>query len=173
MICSECERSTLVRDKCTNCLIDQLNEANGRIDDITSLHRKDAEIHAQLRADHTRLLAELEQVRVQLAGCGAGALGYADDCKPGDYGWSASLGDVISLRSRAEKAEAERDEARSQAVWVRSVLLFGGFTGKWRVCSPVGDLGVDGSWLGRGDCAEFDSKAEALAAGRAVPWWKP
>jgi hypothetical protein len=38
-----------------------------------------------------------ERLEVQLAACGAAALGYAAEAKPGDYGWSASLGDVTGL----------------------------------------------------------------------------
>lgn len=74
----------------------------------------------ELQSQLTSTKAELEQCRVQLAGCGAAALGYADDCKPGDYGYSASLGDVLQLRRRTEAAEAraaelevERDCARA------------------------------------------------------------
>lgn len=70
-----------------------------------------------------------------------------------------------------DEVKRERDEARALAVFARPMLLFGGHTGKWRACSPIGVLGVDGTWLGRADCAEFDTEAAALAAGRAVPWW--
>lgn len=59
------------------------------------------------RARVGELTEELEQERVRLAGCGAAALGYADDCKPGDYGWSASLGDVQRLRKHDSAATAE------------------------------------------------------------------
>jgi multidrug resistance efflux pump len=57
------------------------------------------------RARVTELEAEVEQERVRLAGCGAGAKGYARDCKPGDYGWSASLGEVQELLERCEASE--------------------------------------------------------------------
>jgi hypothetical protein len=64
----------------------------------------------------------LMQTEVQLAGCGAVALGYGGDCKPGDYGYSASLGDVIVLRERlktyqdnAAKMLARKDKLIEQA----------------------------------------------------------
>ena len=47
-----------------------------------------------------KLKDEVEQLRVQLAGCGVAAFGYAkgkNDCKKGDYGWSQSFEDVKTL----------------------------------------------------------------------------
>jgi regulator of replication initiation timing len=61
--------------------------------------------NARLRAEVERLKNELEQDRVRLAGCGVAALGYvqADELKPGDYGHSASLDDVMRLRLENER----------------------------------------------------------------------
>ncbi len=45
-------------------------------------------------------LGDVEQLRVQLVGCGVAALGYVkdeNDCKKGDYGWSQSYEDVKTL----------------------------------------------------------------------------
>ena len=62
----------------------------------------------------------IEQLRVQLAGCGVAALGYAkdkNDCNKGDYGWSASFQDVkdlwgkyTSLREQLNKKVLSREE---------------------------------------------------------------
>jgi hypothetical protein len=51
---------------------------------------------------HIELLEEVDKLRVQLAGCGVAAFGYAKDekgaeLKKGDYGWSASYQDVKDL----------------------------------------------------------------------------
>lgn len=68
---------------------------------------------------------DLEQVRVQLAGCSVAALGWAhgkQDAKPGDYGYSASYADVKDLRRKCESVtskcaalEAENAKLRAQA----------------------------------------------------------
>jgi hypothetical protein len=60
-----------------------------------------------LRIENRKLSDDAEQLRVQLAGCSAAALGYGGDCKRGDYGWSASFGDVMSLRGDLEMARTD------------------------------------------------------------------
>lgn len=48
---------------------------------------------------------EVEQLHVQLAGCGVAALGWANhpvEVRQGDYGWSQSFQDVLDLRAKYE-----------------------------------------------------------------------
>jgi hypothetical protein len=56
----------------------------------------------------------LEQLRVQLAGCSVAATGWSkgeNAAKPGDYGYSASYGDVTRLRQRYELVQKQLDAA--------------------------------------------------------------
>ena len=74
---------------------------------------------APLVAEVERLTADLEQTRVQLAGCGVAAMQNTEESKAnrverGAYGWSASYGDVcrmvdreIELRAGVELPEAD------------------------------------------------------------------
>lgn len=59
--------------------------------------------------DNNAMRNDIGQLRIQLAACGVAALGYAtgqNAVSKGDWAWSASLGDVLSLRERYDKAEA-------------------------------------------------------------------
>lgn len=64
-------------------------------------------------------LAEAEQLRVQLAGCGVAALGGTRDvAHQGDYGWSVSYQETLDLRLKydalAQEYEARIQEAESR-----------------------------------------------------------
>lgn len=53
---------------------------------------------------------EIEQLRVQLAGCGVAALGYAtgkNAVSKGDYGYSESFGDVMRLQAKYQEQVKE------------------------------------------------------------------
>ena len=58
----------------------------------------------ELQEAVVRAIKELDQANVQLAGCGVAALGWSKDdpAKPGDYGYSASYGNVLALRKKFE-----------------------------------------------------------------------
>lgn len=80
----------------------------------------------ELEKELKRARAEVDQLHVQLAGCGVAALGWdKGECKQGDYGWSASFGDVVKLRARLNVAEAfvsaecwqAYEEALARAAW--------------------------------------------------------
>lgn len=65
---------------------------------------------------------EIEQLRVQLAGCGVAALGYAkdkNDCKKGDYGWSQSFQDVKDLYKKYLTLESSLKVAREDMILKR------------------------------------------------------
>lgn len=88
-------------------------------------------IEDALRAENERLRADLEQTRVQLAGCGVIAMCNTENSlreqmpAPGSYGYSASLADVkravrreIVLRAAAQEALAVLTRlADSAAYW--------------------------------------------------------
>jgi len=50
------------------------------------------------------LREEVEQLRVQLAGCLTAAEGWGQKCYAGDYGWSPAYQAVIELRKLYEKS---------------------------------------------------------------------
>ena len=62
---------------------------------------------------------QLEQLHVQLAGCGVAALGGTSDeviAKKGDYGWSQSYQDTLDLRLKHD-ALAKQDYLNMLNVW--------------------------------------------------------
>lgn len=58
----------------------------------------------QLKAN---LEAEIDQLRVHLAGCSVAALGGSPVAMQGDYGWSPAYQDVLDLRARYEALQTQ------------------------------------------------------------------
>lgn len=62
---------------------------------------------------------ELEQVRVQLAGCGVAALGGTTEAvvvKEGQYGWSVTYRDVLNLRRKYDALQPGKRKLTLRAV---------------------------------------------------------
>jgi hypothetical protein len=77
-----------------------------------------------------RLNAEIEQLRVQLAGCGVAAMSNTRETlarqakiKPGDYGWSASYGDALKTVEREICLREERDQLKARIAELENVLI--------------------------------------------------
>ncbi len=105
MLCDECYPRA-------KALSDAERRASGRQIDYAELALGIEERDAEL----ARLRAELEQARVQLAGClcASEGTGDADKVKQGDYAWTPALQRTVELRAALASAERERDEARKQ-----------------------------------------------------------
>jgi hypothetical protein len=68
---------------------------------------------------------EIDQLRVQLAGCGAAALGATNPehvAKRGDWGWSPAYEDVLRLRRRFDKLHEAVKQAMDVAILPLPVL---------------------------------------------------
>ena len=62
--------------------------------------------HAQ--SCYIKHIPEIEQLRVQLAGCSVAAFGeVAHAAKIGDYGWSPAYQDVVDLRIKYDNLEEQ------------------------------------------------------------------
>ncbi len=112
------------------------------------------------------LNAEIEQLQVQLAGCGVAALGGTlDAAKEGDYGWSSAYQDCLNLRLRLEEMESDFAPAKGREPAEVTLIGFLAVSAKsarhmlaFPVISTFGSaapehdlkarLSIDGDWQG-------------------------
>lgn len=74
-----------------------------------------------------KLKAEIEQLRVQLAGCGVAALGYSNGkerINPGDYGYSASYQDCCNLWDKFMELKAEIAEKDRNILELEGIVAY-------------------------------------------------
>lgn len=80
-----------------------------------------------MRRTKADLEKEIEQLRVQLAGCSCVALGETSKtAKKGDYGWSPAYQDVLDLRIKFDILEAKSNQ-ESRHIEDREVYARSGF----------------------------------------------
>ena len=124
---------------------------------------------APLVAEVERLTADLEQTRVQLAGCGVAAMQNTEESKAhrverGAYGWSESYGDVCrmvdrEIELRAENARLKDDYQNAcKTVAEMHAAAVGQIVGPNRgVVEDVADLRAErDDWKARAEAAEAE-----------------
>lgn len=88
-----------------------------------------------LAARVQELERELEQVRVQLAGCLAAAEGATTDvAKQGDYGWSPAYQETLDLRRQYDRAMKMMREVRPMLLGLAAAKHAGAFSAECPVC---------------------------------------
>lgn len=130
--------------------IDRLKSENAKLHDIAGAYSLQiaykqeqcdqlAHENIELEQECDQLKAELEQTRVQLAGCGVAAMCNTRKsmteqlCKPGDYGYSASYQDVLNSVNREIEMREERDRLKGELEEAQqSKLKIGVELDKWR-----------------------------------------
>lgn len=102
------------------CKNQSMDESNLVVHLQAQLSERDAEIEKQQ--------AEIEQLRVQLAGCGVAAMCNTREsmqqqlCRKGDYGYSASYQDVIDAVNREIALREENAALRKEVERLQTIL---------------------------------------------------
>ena len=97
----------LTMDMTIGSAVAAMERERDRLDDAIATLRRAVEGKEYAKPRWSQdVAARLEQTEVQLAGCATAAQGWSvagQEAKPGDYGYSASYGEVLKLRRAFEK----------------------------------------------------------------------
>lgn len=98
-------------DSCA--IFGECNESECDYDNGDLLDYYEKKFHEH-REEIKKLKERIDQLNVQLAGCGVAAIGFSDYASHGDYGWSSSYQDVVNLRLKYEDLSKQHIEEKGK-----------------------------------------------------------